>query len=228
MKRDALIRELLDVVAKLRSPQGCPWDRKQDHMSLRFHVVEEVYELVDAIESGDDHELEEELGDMLLHVVLHSQLAKERRAFDFDGVVRRIVKKLIHRHPHVFGAAKAASASAVLAQWDRLKHAEKAGTRHARDSALDGIARHLPALLRAEKLLKKAKKAGLWVPAGHADRRLRLSKASLARELLRLAEYAQRRGWSAEGLLRLEAAKLERKCRRLEARQAAQRGPRQA
>ena len=97
------ITDLLAVMARLRSPAGCPWDREQDHMSLRWHAVEEVYELLDAIEAGDDHELEEELGDLLLQVVFHCQLAKERGAFNFEKVARRITDKLIRRHPHVFG-----------------------------------------------------------------------------------------------------------------------------
>src|SRR6185503_4455753 len=122
---------------------------------------EEVYELLDAIEAGDDHEMVEELGDLLLQVVFHCQLAKERRAFDFDQVCRHIVDKLIRRHPHVFGDKKVHTTEGVLAQWEHIKRTEKKGTRHERPSALDGIPQHLPALLRAEKFLKKARKAGL-------------------------------------------------------------------
>src|SRR6201999_705949 len=103
MKKNSAINDLLKVMAKLRSPKGCPWDREQDHQTLRWHAVEEVYELLDAIESRDDHELEEELGDLLLQVVFHAQLAKERGAFNFEKVARRITEKLIRRPPHVFG-----------------------------------------------------------------------------------------------------------------------------
>src|SRR5215212_6883149 len=102
-KKVSAIDDLLAVMAKLRAPDGCPWDREQDHMTLRFHAVEEVYELIDAIEAGDDAEMEEELGDLLLQVVFHCQLAKERGAFDFEKVVRDIADKLVRRHPHVFG-----------------------------------------------------------------------------------------------------------------------------
>ncbi|PYI82937.1 MAG: MazG family protein, partial [Verrucomicrobia bacterium] len=172
-------------MARLRSPTGCPWDREQDHMTLRFHAVEEVYELLDAIEADDDHEMIEELGDLLLQVVFHCQLARERRAFDFDTVCRHIVDKLIRRHPHVFGEKKVHTAEAVLAQWEQLKRAEKVGTRHERPSALDGIPKHLPALLRAEKLVKKARKANLPLNRGIAGRRW--DKAALARELFALA-----------------------------------------
>ena len=132
-------------MARLRSPTGCPWDREQDHLSLRFHAVEEVYELIDAIEARDDHEMMEELGDLLLQVVFHCQLARERGAFDFEKVCRHIAEKLVRRHPHVFGEAKARTVDAVWAQWEQIKKAEKHGTRHARPSALDGIPRHLPA-----------------------------------------------------------------------------------
>ena len=148
--KTAAIQDLLKVMSRLRSPTGCPWDREQDHRSLRWHAVEEVYELMDAIEAGDDHEMMEELGDLLLQVVFHCQLAKERGAFDFDKAVRHVTEKLIRRHPHVFGDAKAKTVDAVWAQWDRIKKAEKQGTRHERPSALDGVPRHLPALLRAE------------------------------------------------------------------------------
>src|ERR1043165_2375689 len=161
MKKIPAINQLLKVMAKLRSPKGCPWDREQDHMSLRWHAVEEVYELMDAIESRDDHELEEELGDLLLQVVFHCQLAKERGAFDFENVARRITDKLIRRHPHVFGKTKVKSVDEVWANWEKIKRAEKHGTKRARPSALDGIPKHLPALMRAEKLIKKARRAKL-------------------------------------------------------------------
>src|SRR5947209_6555629 len=208
------INELLRVMARLRSPTGCPWDREQDHQSLRFHAVEEVYELMDAIEARDDHEMMEELGDLLLQVVFHCQLARERGAFDFEKVCRHIVEKLIHRHPHVFGDAQAKTVDAVWAQWEQIKKAEKHGTRHARPSALDGIPRHLPALLRAEKLVKKARKAKL-LPNSKLSVPSR-SKAALAKALFELAAYAQQRGWSAEALLRAETQKHERALRRRE------------
>src|SRR5215813_10950292 len=160
-KSNSAMKDLLAVMAALRSPGGCPWDKEQTHLTLRFHAVEEVYELMDAIEAGDDHEMVEELGDLLLQVVFHCQLAQERGAFDFEKVARNIVEKLIRRHPHVFGDSNAKTVDAVWAQWEQIKKAEKKGTRHERPSALDGIPKHLPSLLRTEKLLKKARKAGL-------------------------------------------------------------------
>jgi uncharacterized protein YabN with tetrapyrrole methylase and pyrophosphatase domain len=212
-KRPA-IDDLLAVMARLRGPDGCPWDREQDHRTLRQHALEEVYELIDAIEAGDDHELAEELGDLLLQVVFHCQLGRERGAFDFDRVARLITDKLIRRHPHVFGGVKVRDVDQVWANWEKIKHAEKQGTHRERTSALDGIPRHLPALLRAEKLVKKARRAKL-LPAARAGRR---SRAQLARRLFALAAEAQARGWSAEELLRREVNRAEKQLRRRERR----------
>jgi MazG family protein len=218
MKKPPAIDDLLKVMATLRSPKGCPWDREQDHQSLRWHAVEEVYELLDAIEARDDHELEEELGDLLLQVVFHCQLARERGAFDFDKVARRITDKLIRRHPHVFGNVKVRNVDQVWTNWEKIKRAEKHGTRHARASALDGIPKHLPALLRAEKLLKKARKAKL-IPEKMP--RARRTKKKLAEALFALAQFAQREGWSAEELLRSEIQQREKRLRLLERKQSA-------
>jgi uncharacterized protein YabN with tetrapyrrole methylase and pyrophosphatase domain len=214
MKRKPAIEDLLRTMAKLRSPKGCPWDREQDHQSLRWHAVEEVYELLDAIESCDDHEMEEELGDLLLQVVFHCQLAKERGAFDFEKVARHITDKLIRRHPHVFGTTKVKNVDEVWANWEKIKRAEKHGTKHARASALDGIPKHLPALLRAEKLVKKARKAK--VLDGEARSKHRLTKKELAAKLFSLAQFAQEQGWSSEDLLRGEVQKQEREFRKKE------------
>jgi uncharacterized protein YabN with tetrapyrrole methylase and pyrophosphatase domain len=214
VKKKSAINDLLKVMAKLRSPKGCPWDREQDHMTLRWHAVEEVYELLDAIESRDDHELEEELGDLLLQVVFHCQLAKERGAFDFGKVARHITEKLIRRHPHVFGKTKVKNIDEVWANWEKIKRAEKHGTKHARPSALDGIPKHLPALLRAEKLVKKARKAK--VLADTPKPKSKLSKSDLAKEFFALAQFAQQQGWSAENLLRSEIQKQEKRFRQME------------
>jgi len=208
------IEEVLEVMRRLRAPKGgCPWDLEQDHMTLRYHAVEEVYELLDAIEAGDDHEMIEELGDLLLQIVFHAQLGKERKAFDFDTVCRRLVDKLVRRHPHVFGTLDVKEVDAVLSNWERIKRAEKVGTRHERPSVFDGIPRHLPALLKAEKLVKKARKAKLLTPA-----RTKALKSRLAEQLFELAANAQAQGWSAEELLRSEIKKRERTLRKLEAK----------
>jgi len=218
MKRKPAIEQLLAVMAKLRSPKGCPWDREQDHMSLRRHAVEEVYELIDAIEAKDDHEMAEELGDLLLQVVFHCQMAKERRAFDFEQVAQHLVDKLIRRHPHVFGKTKVKDVDEVWANWEKIKHAEKHGTRHARNSVLDGIPNHLPALLRAEKLVKKARKAKLMTESKPSKRR---GKSALAKQLFLLTQEAHARGWSAEELLAKEIKLRESALRRIERKSVA-------
>ena len=214
MKKQPAINDLLKVMAKLRSPTGCPWDREQSHLTLRRHAIEEVYELIDSLEAGDDHEMAEELGDLLLQVVFHCQLARERGAFNFEKVTRHLVDKLIRRHPHVFGKTKVKNVDEVWANWEKIKKAEKDGTHLERKSAFDGIPKHLPALLRAEKLLKKAKKAKLVADSKNSKQKM--SKAALAQELFELASFAQSRGWCAEELLAGEIKKQERKFRRKE------------
>ena len=182
-------------------------------MTLRRHSIEEVYELIDAIENRDDHEMAEELGDLLLQVVFHCQLASERGAFDFEKVTRHLVDKLIRRHPHVFGTTKVKDVDEVWANWEQIKKAEKVGTKHERPSALDGIPKHLPALLRVEKLVKKARKAKL---ISDAKPTRRTAKSAAAKELFDLAAYAQERGWTAEELLMGETKKRERAMRKAE------------
>ncbi|MDB6024632.1 MAG: MazG family protein [Verrucomicrobiales bacterium] len=216
MKKNPAISDLLKVMAKLRSPTGCPWDREQDHMTLRFHAVEEVYELIDSIEAGDDHEMAEELGDLLLQVVFHCQLASERGVFDFEKVARSITDKLIRRHPHVFGKTKVKDVDEVWANWEKIKRAEKHGTKHERASALDGIPKHLPALLRAEKLVKKARKAKILSDKAPVAKSVSRKKKELAEQLFAIAQFAQEQGWSAEELLRGEIRKREREFRRKE------------
>jgi MazG family protein len=202
-------------MARLRGPAGCPWDREQNHRSLRWHAVEEAYELMDAIESDDDRELEEELGDLLLQVVFHCQLAQERGAFDFEKVSRHIADKLIRRHPHVFGDIQVRNVAQVWTNWEKIKRAEKHGTHHARPSALDGIPKRLPALLRAEKLIKKARRVNL---ADTSTVARKLTRLELGRELFALVSQAQSKGWCAEDLLRAEARKQEKSWRKQEQR----------
>ncbi len=214
MKQRTAIQDLLRVMARLRSPTGCPWDREQNHLTLRRHAIEEVYELIDAIEAGDDREMAEELGDLLLQIVFHCQLARERGAFDFEEVCRVLVNKLIRRHPHVFGKIKVKGVDEVWANWEKIKRAEKHGTKHARPSALDGIPKHLPALLRAEKLVKKARKVRLL--AEGPVREKSPTKSRLAKQLFELAASAQTRGWSAEELLGDEIKRRERVWRQRE------------
>src|SRR5213075_1076506 len=156
----------------------------------------------------------EELGDLLLQVVFHCQMARERGAFDFEKVTRHLVDKLVRRHPHVFGKVKVKDVDEVWANWEKIKRAEKQGTKHERPSALDGIPKHLPALLRAEKLVKKARKAGLLNKT--ARRRPTRRSQELGKQLFELAAEAHGRGWSAEELLRAEIQRRERALRQHE------------
>lgn len=154
------LEELISIIRKLRAPDGCPWDREQTHYSLRPNMIEEAYEAVDAIDDNDMKHLKEELGDVLLQVVLHSQIASEEGAFDIEDVAQELNKKLIHRHPHVFGNAKIDNSDDVLQAWDKLKAEEKTH----RKSAMDGISRSQAALISAQKISKKAVKQGFEWP----------------------------------------------------------------
>lgn len=210
------IQKVLEIMAKLRAPDGCPWDKEQDHQSLRFHAVEEVYELIDAIEANDEHEMVEELGDLLLQVVFHCQLGKERDAFHFDQVCDTLSDKLIRRHPHVFGDTTVKDVDGVWANWEKIKREEKEGTHLERSSVLDGIPRHLPALQYAEKLAKKARKAKLIASDTPGETDLPASPEALGTQLLDLAMKAQSKGWSAEMLLREALRKKEMELRNQE------------
>ena len=154
------LEELIDVVAKLRAPDGCPWDREQTHTSLRPNMLEEAYEAVDAIDENDMAHLREELGDVLLQVLSHSQIASESNEFTLDDVAKELKEKLIHRHPHVFGTAKINNADDVLKTWDKLKSEEKTE----RKSAMDGLSRSQAALISAQKISKRAVKTGFEWP----------------------------------------------------------------
>jgi MazG family protein len=157
------IDRLRAIVAILRSPEGCPWDREQTHSSLRAGLIEEAYEVVEAINQNDDANLCEELGDFLLQTVFHAQIAAESGRFTFDDTARAISEKLLRRHPHVFGDDQCADSAEVLRKWDDIKRAEK-GARV--ESALDGISGGMPALIHAEKVQKKAARVGFdWQDA---------------------------------------------------------------
>ena len=155
------LEELITVVAKLRAPDGCPWDRAQTHASLRPNMIEEAYEAVDAIDDNDMKHLREELGDVLLQVLLHSQIASENGEFNLDDVAKELKEKLIHRHPHVFGNANLTTPDDVKEAWDKLKAEEKTH----RKSAMDGISRSQAALISAQKISKKAVKTGFEWPS---------------------------------------------------------------
>jgi MazG family protein len=150
------IERLRAIVARLRAPDGCPWDREQTHSSIRSDLLEEAYEVVETINSGNDIHFCEELGDLLLQVVMHSQMAAEEGRFDFDEVATLIADKLVRRHPHVFGEKKLGDSESVLKQWDEIKREERGFEK----SAMDGVSQALPALMRAAKVQKRAARVG--------------------------------------------------------------------
>jgi len=154
--------ELVQLLATLRAPGGCPWDQEQTHESIRRYAIEEAFEVAEAIDSGDPDELRLELGDLLLQVVFHSQIATESGSFDIEGVCRGVIDKMERRHPHVFGDVEVTDAGEVSRNWEEIKAAERGTTA----SVLDGVPRALPALQRAERVSEKAAKGGYdWTEA---------------------------------------------------------------
>ncbi len=151
------IESLHRIMARLRAPDGCPWDRAQTHESLRPYLIEEAYEVIDALETKDSNALCEELGDLLLQIVFHAQLAEERDEFDLGDVIRSINDKMVRRHPHVFGDESAANSSEVRDRWEELKRAEGRGL-------FAGLPRHLPSLLRAQRVGEKVANLGFDWP----------------------------------------------------------------
>ena len=145
---------------KLRSETGCPWDREQTHSSLKKYLMEECAELMDAIDDKDPEGICEELGDLLMHIVFHSQIAEENKSFTFEDVIGGITEKMIRRHPHVFGDGKAENSNEVIEMWETIKKQEKKDGKKSRKSLMDGIPRHLPALFRAHEMQRKASKVG--------------------------------------------------------------------
>jgi MazG family protein len=150
------VSRLREIVARLRAPGGCPWDREQTHESLRGALLEECYETIEAIEKADDANLREELGDLLLHVVMHAQMAEERKAFTFEDVVEAVCDKLIRRHPHVFGSTQATESAQVVRLWESIKRAEKGVS----SSAMGSLPAAFPALLLAHEVQKRAARVG--------------------------------------------------------------------
>lgn len=197
---------LLDIMARLRAPDGCPWDREQDHRSIRKYVIEEAYEVAEAIDRGDPGELCSELGDLLLQVVFHAQMAGERGAFDASDVCRAICAKMERRHPHVFGDVAVSGAGEVLRNWERIKADERGPDA----SAIDGVPRALPSLQRAERVSEKAARVGFDWP----DRRAVLVKVDEERaELAAALESGDSGAIGREiGDLLLAVANLARKC----------------
>ncbi len=154
------LERLIEIIEILRSENGCKWDREQTHYTLRRNMLEEAYEAVDAIDDNDAKHLKEELGDVLLQVVLHAQIAKEEKEFDIEDVAKGISDKLVHRHPHVFGDVKVSSTDEILDNWEKLKKEEKPH----RTSIMDGISKAQASLMSAQKISKKAVNVGFEWP----------------------------------------------------------------
>lgn len=223
------MQSLVETIWRLRQPDGCPWDRKQTHESIGKNMIEEAYEALDCIEAGDEAHLREELGDVLMQVVLHAQIAADAGAFTMADVARDINDKLIRRHPHVFGERSAASADEVLAIWDSVKLAEKgakdadaaeAGERP--EGLLEGVPRSLPALMEAQKVSRKAASAGFeWETAADVWDKVAEERAEFEAEapgtaerelefgdlLFALVNVARKEGIDAESALRASTAK---------------------
>ena len=142
----------VELIARLRAPDGCPWDREQTHRSLRENLLSETYEVLEALDSGEAAALREELGDLLLQIVLHAQIAKDEGEFEISDVVRDIATKIVNRHPHIFGDAKADTAIQVMANWEKLKRTEKPH----RQSVLEGVPKAMPALAYAYEISRRA------------------------------------------------------------------------
>lgn len=152
------MEDLIEIMAALRGDPGCPWDQAQTHETLRPYVIEEAYEVVDAINRGSSDDLAEELGDLLLQVVFHSRIAQERGAFDFSDVVDGVSKKMIRRHPHIFGETKVENSAQVLKNWEEIKQGEKDMT--TLTESMEGLPKTLPALMEAFKVQEKAARVG--------------------------------------------------------------------
>lgn len=217
---------LAEIMARLRDPNGgCPWDIEQDFATIAPYTIEEAYEVADAIERGDLAGLREELGDLLLQVVYHAQMAAEAGAFDLAEVTTGIADKMVRRHPHVFGDVEVASAAAQTEAWEKLKAAEKL-----RSGALDGVALGLPALMRAQKLQKRAGRVGFdWPDASGPRAKIDEELAEIAEApaerhaeeigdlLFAVVNYARHLGVDAEEALRAANGKFERRFLAMEA-----------
>lgn len=186
------LSEAIAVMAELRGPDGCPWDREQTHTSLVKYAIEEAYEVAEAAEAGDPQDLREELGDLLLQVLFHAQIAAEAGTFTLEDVAATLVAKLKRRHPHVFGDVTAETAQEVAANWDAIKAQERP-----RAHPLAGIGESLPALVRAQKVISRATKAGL-VPAAEPAR----TEEAVGEQLLQTVREAHAAQIDAEQALR--------------------------
>lgn len=210
------IAELRQTIARLRGPGGCPWDQEQTHASLVRCLIDEVSELIETIDRRDFPHMREELGDVLIQVVFHAQLAEEAGLFDLEAVAREVNEKLIRRHPHVFGEGKLHTSDQVMVQWEQIKAQEKkSGAASPPSSVFKNLPPRLPALMFAEAVWKQIEKQQLPVAdivdtARVAASAAALDEEKLGRLLFELAAAARSRGLDPEGALRLHAVKVMR------------------
>ncbi|HYV23357.1 MAG TPA: MazG family protein [Candidatus Bathyarchaeia archaeon] len=214
----ASVTTVMRIVERLRAPDGCPWDREQTHASLRPHLLEEAYEALAALDSGDPARLRDELGDLLLQIALHAELAREEGTFDASEVARRLNEKLIRRHPHVFAGTTVSSGGELLAQWERIKREEQDGDAR---SLLGGVPRELPALFAAERMLERAARVKLEPP--RLDLPLDIDDQEFLGELLfDVVAAARDAGFDAETALRDANERFAAHVGRVEARASAE------
>ena len=214
----ASVATVMRIVERLRAPNGCPWDREQTHASLRPHLLEEAYETLAALDSGDPERLRDELGDLLLQIALHAQLGREEGTFDGNEVARRLNEKLIRRHPHVFAGTTVSSGGELLAQWERIKREEHGDEPK---SLLGGVPRELPALFAAERMLERAARVKLEPP--RLDLPLDIDDQEFLGELLfDVVAAARDAGFDAETALREANERFAAHVGRVEARAAAE------
>jgi len=207
------IEDLCRTVARLRAPDGCPWDREQTHQTLTRCLIDECSELLDTIDRLDLPHMREELGDVLIQVVFHAQLAAERGDFDFEAVAREVNEKLVRRHPHVFGANKVDTSAQVLEVWEKVKAGEKAAAGKAESTLFKQLPPRLPALMFAEEVAKRIEKKqlpadGVFDQAQVKSLGPRLDEATLGRMLFELTAAARIRGLDPEGALRKESDRI--------------------
>ena len=216
----ATYADLQEIIAHLRAPGGCPWDRKQTHQSLRPYLLEETYEVLDALDAEDNDALMEELGDLLIQVALHVQIATEEGEFKLADVIRYVVEKLVRRHPHVFGDVSVYDADDVARNWEAIKQEERKqnGEAEKKKTLLDGIPASLPALSRAQTYVSRLSRVGYPLPGPEP-----LTEEELGRRLLFLAELAEVAGLDAEASLRTVTVRLRDALIALEQQAAARR-----
>jgi MazG family protein len=227
------LERLVDIMARLRSPGGCPWDLEQDLKSIRPYLIEEAYEVLETIDDNDVEEHRKELGDLLLQVVFQARLREEEGAFAFADLADAISDKLVFRHPHVFGSEQVSGAAEVLQNWAKLKEQERKDAGQLNPSAVDGVPRALPAMARAERLGEKAARVGFDWPnvsqvrakvteeLAEFDEALMSGEASRIQDelgdvLFSMAQLARHIGVHPEDALRESAAKFERRFRQVE------------